>query len=265
MLFSVVIPTYNRQEKIVRAINSTLKCFGALVNFEIVIIDDASKDETIKEIQRLYIDEIESSKIRVIQNQTNQGCTGSKNSGYNHSVGEWAIFLDSDDEFLPDAGKTIIESLLKHKDKAIIFFRCVNQDDKFVGKQFKEDYILDLKTYIEKTSYGEALTSINKKIVCQEPYLKEFPHSEGIGCTRIIDKYGNAILSKVIARKYFQVGEDRSSSTRKFLKYTTTLSKFHLIMVHEFRNNMNIVTIVERYIKAYLYKIVGFFANKYLN
>lgn len=264
MLFSVVIPTYNRKEKVIRAINSTLKCFDSSLDFEIIIVDDESKDKTIEEIERLYLNEIQKLKIRLVQNKINQGCTGSKNIGYNNAKGKWVIFLDSDDEFIYNAGNDIVESLLKHKDRSIIFFRCINHNNEFVGKQFNKDCILDLKTYIRKTSFGEALTSINKIMVLQEPYLKEFPHSEGIGCIRIINKYGNAILSSVIARKYFQIGEDRSSSIKKFLKYLPTLSKAHLIIINEFRHKMNLATLLERYIKAYLYRIVGYFANKYI-
>ena len=59
MLFSVVIPTYNRKEKVIRAINSTLKCFDYSLDFEIIIVDDESKDKTIEEIERLYLNEIQ--------------------------------------------------------------------------------------------------------------------------------------------------------------------------------------------------------------
>lgn len=96
MILSVVIPTYNSQDTIIRAINS---CVAYIDDIEIVIVDDGSKDLTTKLIENKYSHFIENGKIQLI-NANHGGAGNARNLGIENSKGEWIIFLDSDDEFL---------------------------------------------------------------------------------------------------------------------------------------------------------------------
>lgn len=97
-LVSVVIPTYNRKEKLIRAIKSVSN--QTYKNIEIIIIDDNSDFNV-----ELYLDNnlgtIENN-IKVIRNLSNLGPSLSRNVGAKHSSGEFIAFLDSDDLFLPE-------------------------------------------------------------------------------------------------------------------------------------------------------------------
>jgi len=96
MILSVIIPTYNSQDTIIRAINS---CVAYIDDIEIVIVDDGSKDLTTKLIENKYSHFIENGKIQLI-NANHGGAGNARNLGIENSKGEWIIFLDSDDEFL---------------------------------------------------------------------------------------------------------------------------------------------------------------------
>ncbi len=92
--FSIVIPVFNRKNRIENAIESILN--QEFTNWEIIIVNDASTDGT-KEI----LDKIIHPQIRVIHNEVNLERCISRNIGIEHACGEFIGFLDSDDYHLP--------------------------------------------------------------------------------------------------------------------------------------------------------------------
>src|SRR5712691_1680422 len=92
---SVVIPTHNRAEFLRSAITSVLN--QTFQDFEIVIIDDASKDHT-QEVIASFND----ARIKIIYNQVNKGDAGARNIGIMNSSCKYIAFLDDDDEWLPE-------------------------------------------------------------------------------------------------------------------------------------------------------------------
>src|SRR5215813_6292011 len=103
---SVIIPTHNRAESIRSAITSVLN--QTFQDFEIIIIDDASEDQT-----REVIANFNDTRIKVIHNQVSKGAAGSRNIGIMHSNCEYIAFLDDDDEWLPEKLKIQV-CLLDH-------------------------------------------------------------------------------------------------------------------------------------------------------
>jgi glycosyltransferase involved in cell wall biosynthesis len=91
---SVIIPTHNRSAFLRSAIISVLN--QTFQDFEIIIIDDASKDDT-----RKVITSFNEARIRGIHNQASKGAAGSRNIGVTNAQGEYIAFLDDDDEWLP--------------------------------------------------------------------------------------------------------------------------------------------------------------------
>ena len=92
---SVIIPTHNRAESLRSAITSVLN--QTYQDFEIIIIDDASKDNT-----REVIAHFSDTRIKYIYNQLGKGDAGSRNIGIINSSGEYIALLDDDDEWLPE-------------------------------------------------------------------------------------------------------------------------------------------------------------------
>ena len=92
LLFSIVIPAYNRAKFLPRAINSVLK--QDVSNWELIIVDDGSTDETGK-IAKQYNDR----RIKYVY-QENKGEAGARNTGIKNAKATYICFLDSDDEYL---------------------------------------------------------------------------------------------------------------------------------------------------------------------
>ncbi len=100
---SVIIPTYNRAHLIGRAIQSVLD--QTYQNFEIIVVDDASTDET-EELVKSFSD----NRINYVRHQKNKGGSAARNTGIRAAKGEFIAFFDSDDEWL-------VEKLKKQIDK----------------------------------------------------------------------------------------------------------------------------------------------------
>lgn len=93
--FSVVIPSYNRATFLKSAIASVVQ--QDFSDFELLVIDDGSTDQTqavVKEFSE------KDQRIKYIF-QSNGERGKARNNGFDHAIGEYVVFLDSDDEFFP--------------------------------------------------------------------------------------------------------------------------------------------------------------------
>ncbi|CAG7647754.1 glycosyltransferase [Paenibacillus allorhizosphaerae] len=91
--FSVIIPTYNRDQYVGRAIESVLK--QTYKDFEVIVVDDGSTDNTAKVVQSY------DTRVRYVY-QKNSGPSEARNTGIRFAKGQYVAFLDSDDVFLPN-------------------------------------------------------------------------------------------------------------------------------------------------------------------
>lgn len=90
---SVIIPSYNRADMVMDAVDSVLR--QTFADWELIVVDDGSQDNT-----REVIAAVRDERVRYIY-QDNQGLPGARNSGIRAARGEYVAFLDSDDVFLP--------------------------------------------------------------------------------------------------------------------------------------------------------------------
>lgn len=95
-MVSVIMPAYNSQEFIKEAISSVQnQSYG---NWELFVIDDASKDSTVEEIEKITV---KDNRITLIKNTTNQGAGVARNKGIKAAAGKYIAFLDADDIWFP--------------------------------------------------------------------------------------------------------------------------------------------------------------------
>ena len=86
---SVVIPTYNRADKVSATVESVLA--QTFSDLEVIVVDDGSSDDTEQVLRQAFGD-----RIRYYA-QVNQGVSVARNKGIEEARGEWIAFLDSDD------------------------------------------------------------------------------------------------------------------------------------------------------------------------
>lgn len=119
---SAVIPAYNCEKYIARAINSVLEQSCAVD--EIVIVDDGSSDETAAIIKSF------GDKVRYIYQQ-NAGVSVARNVGIQAAKGGWIAFLDGDDEWLPNKIKLQTELLNRNPELIWVsgnYTRCLCEE-----------------------------------------------------------------------------------------------------------------------------------------
>lgn len=120
--FSIILPAFNREKTIQRAIDSLLN--QTFTDFEIIIIDDASIDNTSKIIQKNN-----DERITLIQNKTNLERCVSRNLGIKQAKGQYICFLDSDDYHLPNHLEILNKQLTKDNNPICFYFtNAWNQD-----------------------------------------------------------------------------------------------------------------------------------------
>jgi glycosyltransferase involved in cell wall biosynthesis len=118
-LVSVIIPNFNYQHYIEEAINSVLHADFDPENLEIVVIDDASTDDSVKLIERIIRNA--NISIRLIKNVTNLGLIRTRNTGIVNAKGEFLFFLDPDNYIGKDCLKLHAGFLTRRPDYAACY------------------------------------------------------------------------------------------------------------------------------------------------
>lgn len=106
---SIIVPVYNGEKYVKNCIDMLLAEEGD--NFEIIIINDGSTDNTDEEIQSFLPNE------RIVYfKQENKGASAARNKGLDICRGDWIVFVDVDDEILPGYIKDISETIREYPD-----------------------------------------------------------------------------------------------------------------------------------------------------
>lgn len=155
--YSIIIPCYNSENTILRAIESTTQFFKYSV--EIIIIDDGSNDNSYNLISKKYntVD-----NIKLIRLDENRGVTHARNLGIDISFSKYMLFLDSDDYYLDGAAEAV-EKTIKYNNNIDVF--CFSylingkkspdisaQDNKNLNVIFLEKKFTNTNSIITKTS-----------------------------------------------------------------------------------------------------------------
>ncbi|MEH1938915.1 MAG: glycosyltransferase family 2 protein [Nostoc sp.] len=156
---SVIIPAYNTEAYIAKAIESVLE--QTLTDIEVIIVDDGSNDKTV-EVAKSFTDQ----RLKVIVNQQNLGVSAARNRALRVAQGEWIAVLDSDDWYAPErleklvllAEKTnadmIADDLYLIKDGATSPWSTLIQES---GEHLDIDKVIpiDIVYFVETDVYGE--------------------------------------------------------------------------------------------------------------
>jgi len=164
IFFSVIIPTYNQANLLKKAISSVMK--QSFENFELIIIDNYSNDESGKVVESFDTSKIIYKKIH------NNGIIGkSRNEGIKLSSGKWVAFLDSDDSWYPKRLEIISNFLKKNKVYEVI---CTDELilDKIINKEKIWKYGPFVKNFYKNLLKNGNCVSTSATVV-NKNFLKE--------------------------------------------------------------------------------------------
>ncbi len=140
ILVSVIIPTHNRVNMLVRAVKSVLN--QTFKNFELIIVDDASEE---KEATKKTIKELKDKRIRYYyKTREPHNSSSTRNEGIKLAKGEFIAFLDDDDEWLPKKLEKQLDFFKKDPEIVLVYTR----------KYFIKDNKLTLKKDVNSNVFG---------------------------------------------------------------------------------------------------------------
>jgi glycosyltransferase involved in cell wall biosynthesis len=218
---SIIITAYNIEEYIDKAINSVLS--QSFKDYEMIIVDDGSQDNTMQVIQRMT-SHVEPKPL--ILGQSNRGAGGARNRAIAESKGEYLVFLDGDDWLLPDALSSL--AVIARTTGADIV--CSNRMDYWdkdgkvkVGARFKEIHgdspekcpEIFGRIAIHGKAFRRGFLEEFSIRFPEQMAVEDFPFSYlAYACARLV-----ATTSKVTYAYRHRAGENRSLTQRRLTDF----------------------------------------------
>ena len=178
MKFSIIICAYNAELEIENAIKSVLN--QSFNDYEIIVVNDASTDNT-KKIVSGYED------VKLLNNEKNIKAGGSRNRGIENAIGEYILFLDSDDCFTDNNVLSIInQKIAESKNPDIIYLGFKNTENKEYlpneNNSKKKNRLLEWKfANIWDVCWNKEFLIKNKIKFVEEKFFEDFPfYYEGV-------------------------------------------------------------------------------------
>jgi len=237
---SIIVPSYKRNRELFsRAIESLLA--QSYENIEIVVVDDNAKPELLEYRQALYdyIQELNSDKIKYIQNQENLGGALSRNVGIENATGEYITFLDDDDRYLKDKVKNQLDFMLKNDlEMSFTDLSIYNENEKLIDyrdhndiSQFDKDYLM--KYHLTKQITGTPTFMVKKSVLLDINGFDNVPMGQEFYLMmKIINsdaKLGYVSQNNIVAYRTsleaISTGPKKISGQKELFKYKKTYFK----------------------------------------
>lgn len=160
-LVSVVVPVYKVEKYLPACIESILA--QTYDNIEVILVDDGSPDNSGK-----ICDEFaeKDSRIKVIH-QKNGGVNVARKNGFSCSIGEWIMFVDSDDALTPNA----LEVLLSHSEGmdlvsgSVVIYRYGSNIPETFPKHIQEEGEYDGNVFLNQLFAAQRLCSLWRQLI----------------------------------------------------------------------------------------------------
>ncbi|MCX8015708.1 MAG: glycosyltransferase family 2 protein [Patescibacteria group bacterium] len=204
--FSIITPTFNRADIIKNAIESIIS--QTFINWEMLIIDDASNDNT-KKIVEEYI--AIDNRIKYFSFLKNVGPNIARNFGILRASGEWLVFLDSDDSLMADALKIINQYINKFPNVSIFLFNCRDLVGNIPINIADYEGPVSYKDFLCGKIKGEALTVVKKDLFLPIMFPINIRGGESIAWIKLLKKNSCGYFVKHVLRIYNNKRDDRLS------------------------------------------------------
>ena len=158
-MLSIIVPSYNRKAEVPALLESLTQ--QTSTHFEVIIVDDCSKEKVI--VEQSY-----SFPVTVIRNETNQGAAESRNIGARASNGDWLLFLDDDDRFMPEKCEKVLQVIEQNPDINFIYHpaKCemVNEGFTYVTQPIEPQEISTERILLANKIGGMPMVAIKKEM-----------------------------------------------------------------------------------------------------
>lgn len=206
-LVSVIMPTYNSEDTVVRAIESVLG--QTYLNWELLITDDGSTDRTSIYLKAI---ELQDRRIQVVYLEKNVGAGLARNRSIENASGRYIAFLDSDDSWHPEKLERHVMFMIRGN--VALSYTAYNVYD--IDNQFVRTVKIKNKVTIDdmlKSNYIGCSTAIYDVSLIGKFYMSSIRKRQDYGLWfSILSKTGEAYGLNETLTKYWQLPGSVSSN-----------------------------------------------------
>lgn len=276
-IFSIIMPAYNAEKVLDSSIQSVLG--QDFPDFELIIIDDGSKDNT-RYIAEQYV--VKDQRVRVIT-QPNEGASSARNHGIKCSNGNYLMFLDSDDRYHANYLSSVFREIQNDKQMVIVSFDLFKsgkycKKECYIDENVREisisDYLSYMLNYHDQAYWGANWNKVYRADIIKNNTIK-FQENISIGEDFYFNlcylQYVRNIL--VIQESLYDYEADTADSLSKqkrtaidycrqyacIIDVYDRLCELHISKIHNYQ------TLRDRFIKIAIWDTawIGFLDNKY--
>lgn len=135
---SIIIVSYNVKDFLLKSLQSIFNPLNDKINYEVIVIDNNSTDDSIKCIRKYF------PKTILIGNSYNAGFPKANNQGFAIAKGKYIFMLNPDAELTRDALSMLFEYMENHLDIALVAPKLLNTDDSFQQSVWRYPTILNV-------------------------------------------------------------------------------------------------------------------------
>ena len=208
---SVIMPAYNVEKYVADSIDSVLN--QTYENFELIIIDDCSTDNTFCLLSEIAKTDI---RIKLYKNEKNLGVADTRNRGFELAEGEYVALLDSDDIWRSEKLEKQI-ALAKKTDAEIIYcsYAMIDEDGKTINKQYIVPEKADFELLLEENVIGCSTVMLSKHVYKKFRFMKEYYHEDYILWLTLLREHFRAVGLSEVFVDYRVMKSSRSGNKRK--------------------------------------------------
>lgn len=200
---SIIIPVYNSLETIIESIDSVINEFeNNSYKWELIIIDDGSKDDSVKIINQYILNSSFKESIKLIK-QENSGVAAARNSGLKIAKGNFIAFNDSDDKWLKGKIKIQMDYLLNNPEVDMVA-GVFDQDNLSAIPIKKINYatVIKIRDQVIKNYFSPQTTIFRKKILDKVGLFNERMRyaEEGYFFNRMVFFGTCVVLNKIVTK-----------------------------------------------------------------
>ena len=216
-MISVIIPLYNKEPIIEKSLRSVLS--QDYDNFEVVVVNDGSTDRSAE-----IVKSIDDPRIRLIE-QENGGPSKARNTGVKNAKGEWIVFLDADDEFLPGALSKFYSLIEEYPEVGMFGCSYITNDGKNIVEPYKIKngyYTNCYKVYVSAMyNYRTGCTIVKRDIALNNPFDEKLWRYEDLECYFRMHRDSGMLLDNTIVFQqnisYCEASNGRANIEEDFL------------------------------------------------
>lgn len=174
--FSVIVNTHNSTETIAKTLKSVFN--QTFHNYELIVVDDSSVDDTLQIINKLA--KQYNKLLRIIKLKGNKGISFSRNIGVKVGKGQYIAFLDGDDLWEKDKLYIQYKFIKENKPVDWLFgnYSVINSNYKRLGMRKRKSGIYDFKRIIRNGNPIGLLTVVVKRDILLENKFRDIKHED---------------------------------------------------------------------------------------